>query len=136
MGPARYMVRFTSNAQVRSKFRFVADESAVLQAFAEATRDEMAAEGSTTRDVTMTARTLVAFWGRVLSSLNNRRSRRKLSADGIGEREQLADKLGAAARIVSRQKGVDIERELQTRRTDEAAWMRERLAGETDRAMH
>jgi hypothetical protein len=79
------------------------------------------------RQVELTPRTLVAFWGRVLASLNTRRSRRRLSEAAVAEREVLANKLAEAAEQLARTELPLLQQELATRRQVEADWMEERL---------
>lgn len=127
MGPMRHLVRLVAPAEVKTKYRFVAEESKWLRRFAETTREDMQRAGQTSADVTLTPRALVAFWGRVLASLHSRRSRRRLSAEQVQEREELAAKLQNAARTLSKRNAALLEQELQTRRPIEAGWMREQV---------
>lgn len=125
MGAMRHVVRLTSPAPIRRRFQFVAEESRYLQAFAESVRDEM---GNDPRPTEFTPRSLVAFWGRALSSLNSKRSRRRMSADEIGRREALAEILRRSVERLWVQEPALIEGEIATRRVPEAAWMRELLS--------
>jgi hypothetical protein len=127
MGPFRSAVRLTSRAAIRNRFRFVAQESSILWQFAEATHREMTELQQDARQVELTPRTLVAFWGRVLASLNTRRSRRRLSEAAVAEREVLANKLAEAAEQLARTELPLLQQELATRRQVEADWMEERL---------
>lgn len=125
--PVRLFIRITSGRDMRRRIRFVAEESNWLEQFARAAQDEMAAAGAQSHGVRLTVRSLIAFWGRVLASLNTPRSRRKLSEAQIEERERLALKLEeAAARLAGRDRAA-LHRELDTRRPVEAGWIRERL---------
>src|SRR5579884_2381311 len=74
-GVMRHVVRLTSNREMRQRFRFVAQESRWLADFAAATASDLSADPAS---VSFTPRSLIAFWGRALSSLNSKRSRRKL----------------------------------------------------------
>jgi hypothetical protein len=126
MGFMRHVVRLTSARAIRQRFRFVAEESRWLTVFAEATRADM--RGSET-EVDFTPRALIAFWGRALSSLQSKRSRRRMTPTQLAQRELLAGKLErAAARLLLDKPGVMAE-ELRTRRASEVTWMRERLEG-------
>lgn len=127
MGPMRHVVRLTSSGVIRRRFQFVAEESRWLAAFAESVRDEEAANAG---EVTFTPRSLVAFWGRALSSLNSKRSRRRLSPAALERREALAEKLRRAVERLWLQQRNIAENEIATRRASEAEWMR-RLLGET-----
>ena len=127
MGLMRYVVWLTASSEVRSKYRFVAEESRWLKRFAEAVREDMAEEGRDQANVAFTPRSLVAFWGRLLASLNSRRSRRRLSEAEVQRREELATKLETAVRTFGQHHPTLLEEELQTRRPAEGAWMRSRL---------
>jgi hypothetical protein len=127
MGRFRFLVRATSRADVRSRFRFVAQESTILHDYAQALLREMTDKNMESMAVEMAPKALVAFWGRLLASLTARRSRRRLSSEDIERREALSDKLAEAAARAPRRDRESLERELATRRPVEAAWMRERL---------
>lgn len=123
----RFLVRRTSSRETQTKFRFVADESAVLEQLAASIRGEMEEAGEESRDVEMLLRALIAYWGRVLASLETPRARRKLSDAQIQAREGLATKLEDAARIALKRHRATLEREISTRRPYEAVWMRDHL---------
>jgi hypothetical protein len=127
MGPMRYLVRLTASSEVKTKLRFVTEESLWLRRFSEATYQDMQAAGQENAQIALTPRALIAFWGRLLASLNSRRSRRRLSAEQVKEREGLAQKLQDAACLLSERDPDLLEQELRTRRPVEAAWMREKL---------
>lgn len=126
MGPARHFVRWASGPEMRARFAFVSVESTWLERFIEAALAETEKQGGTA-EITFTVRTLIAFWGRLLSGLESRRTRRKIAQPEIEAREELAHRLGEAARRMRAEFPDEFEAELQTRRTPEAAWMRERL---------
>lgn len=121
----RRFVGLTSGAETRKRFRFVGQESRVLQEMMEAALAEAVEHGAAR--VEMTPMSLVATWGRVLSSLNTPRKRRKLSGEQIRQREGIEAKLAGAARELARRRGANLEQELETRRPVEAEWMREAL---------
>ena len=127
MGPFRLIIRATSRSEIRRRLRFVADESAVLSDFAEATHQEMVDGELDITAVPLTPRALVAFWGRVLASLNSRRSRRRLSESQIEQREILSGKLADGVLLLARRNRRQIENEISTRRPIEGDWMREQL---------
>ena len=127
MGPMRHVVRLTSSRETRERFRFVGEESRWLRRFAEATLQDMRSRNQETADVALTVAALIAFWGRILASLNSHRSRRRLSAEAIAERETLAAKLARSARQLWRETPEIVETELSTRRPAERAWMLETL---------
>lgn len=124
MGVMRHVVRLTSPGPIRRRFRFVSEESYYLQAYAESLRSQMTGD---TETAGLTPRSLVAFWGRALSSLNSRRSRRRMSPDEVARREALAEVcLRAVERLWLKDPSL-VEREIATRRAPEAAWMRDQL---------
>jgi len=124
MGRMRYLIRLTASREVRSKLRFIQEESLWLERLAADLRDEAPERESR---IHLKLRAFVAFWGRVLASLNTRRSRRKLKGEALVEREALAAKFGVAARRLHVTDGAALEREMQTRRPREVEWMRESL---------
>jgi hypothetical protein len=109
------------------RFRFVADESDVLEQLAYSVWHEMEESGEESREVELLLRALIAYWGRALSALDSKRLRRKLSPAEIETRERLAAKLEDAARAALRRYRATLEEEIGTRRPIEAAWMRDRL---------
>lgn len=127
MGPMRLLVRLTASAEIKSKYRFVVEESKWLKQFAQATHEQMSADGVTSAPVSFTPAALIAFWGRLLTQLNSRRSRRRMSQQQVGEQEVLAAKLQAAAADLCKVSPDAVARVLDTRRPTEAEWMREKL---------
>lgn len=123
----RYVVWLTASSEVRSKYRFVSEESRWLKRFAQAVREDMDAAPQDSITVSLTPRSLVAFWGRLLASLNSRRSRRRLSDEEVRRREELAAKLEEAARSFATLHPAMLEEEMGTRRPAEGAWMRSKL---------
>lgn len=126
MGPMRHMVRLTAPS-VRSRFRFLDQESTWLRRFAEASRADLVGAAKAEATVDITPRAAVAWAGRLLASVHSRRARRKLSPQEIDERDQLASKLCQALGSLDPNL---VDAELRLRRPDEAAWIRERLAAE------
>lgn len=127
MGMMRHVVRFTSPGPIRRRFQFVAEESRWLRAFAESLQS---APAESRREVEFTPRALVAFWGRALSSLQSKRSRRRMSPGAIAARQVLSDKLGRAAAELWLRDPATLSREVGTRRAPEAEWMRRQIEGE------
>jgi hypothetical protein len=126
MGPMRHIVRFTAAAEVRAKYRFIAEESRWLQKFIEsAVAESDTGEGEI--PIEFASRAVIAFWGRVLSNLHSKRARRRMKAEDVAMREVLAEKLSAAARELEVRWPGSLESDLATRRRDEASWMRENL---------
>lgn len=129
MGPMRYVVRLTASAEVRAKYRFIAEESRWLQRFIESVLAE-AAPGDEEVPVEFASRTVIAFWGRALSNLHSKRARRRMKPEEVAIRERLTEKLCAAARDLEARWPGTLESEFATRRPDEATWMREQLRGD------
>lgn len=128
MGVMRHVVRLTSSRPIRQRFDFVAEESRLLRAFAQSLRDN---EPDGSHEVAFTPRSLVAFWGRALSSLNSKRSRRRMSAERLAGRQLLAEKLGRGVEKLWLRDPATVAREMSTRRAPEVAWMREQLEGQS-----
>jgi hypothetical protein len=120
-------MRLLAPSHIRVRLRFVSEESKWLKRLVVATRNDMRAAGAVDWDVTFTDRALVAFWGRLLASLNTPRSRRRLSRAEVERRQALAAKFEKAAGTLAGRNRVQLETELQTRRPVEEIWMRDRL---------
>lgn len=127
MGPMRFVVPVLAGREVKAKYRFVAEESRWLERFAVTTRDELAAVQGREAAVRFTPLALVAYWGRLLASLDSRRTRRKLSPVEVEARRTLAARLEAAARRLHLADPAALESALSTRRPVEAQWMRDTL---------
>jgi hypothetical protein len=127
MGPMRLLVRLTASAEIKSKYRFVMEESKWLKQFAQATHEQMKADGVSSVRVSFTPAALIAFWGRLLTQLNSRRSRRRMSQDQVRERDVLSAKLQAAAADLCKVSPDAVAQALNTRRPTEAEWMRVQL---------
>jgi hypothetical protein len=127
MRPVRFIIRFTAPMEMRARIKFISEESKWLRRFARSTRDRFRADGTGEADVAFTVRASIAFWGRLLASLNTPRSRRKLSAREVERRQALASKFQAALGPAARNHRKLLEAELATRRPIEQVWMRERL---------
>lgn len=127
MGSMRYFVRFMSSAEIKNKFRFVQQESELLEKFAERIRESLTEDDLKGSKVSMTIPALLAFWGRILASLHSKRSRRKLSSEEIERREALAQKLAAILKPAWQRNRASIEETLRTRRPQESEWIRQAL---------
>jgi len=127
MGFSRYLVRVASGSVMRARFKFVSDESRILEQFASSIRTEMETGDEAEREVQFTPRSLVAFWGRALSSLDSQRSRRKMTAGTLQLREELALKLQNTVGKLHKRSRKLVESEIATRRAPEVTWMLERL---------
>jgi hypothetical protein len=96
MGPMRYIVRLTASAEIRAKYRFIAEESRWLEKFVESLPVESAShDGEIAAE--FASRTVIAYWGRVLANLHSKRARRRMKPEAVAIREALAEKLCAAA---------------------------------------
>ena len=129
LGFVRRMIQLGSPGEMRAKARFVHEETYWLRRFAEAQRDRMTDQGDLDATVEFTPRSLVAFYGRTLASLNVPRTRRRLSPAKIEAREALAEKLRTALQALRSSDGSIVEEELQTRRLREREWISEALSG-------
>ena len=127
MRPLRSLIALTGPGEIRARYRFIRDESKLLQRFASTTLHSMRAAGEKERAVRFTARALVAYWGRLLASLNTPRSRRKLSVAEIERRERVSAILQSGLRSLLPRHRALILAELRTRRPAEEAWMRSDL---------
>lgn len=128
MGPMRHLVRLTSRREVRQRLGYLTQESMYLRLFMEGELQKEAGEGP----VMFTIPALVAFWGRVLSSLNTRRSRRKLKPSEVERREELSRRFAAVARQLSPHERASFDQELDTRRPREIQWITLELATKRD----
>ena len=128
MGSMRRVIQFASRGEMRAKARFIQEESYWLRRFAKATRDRMVADGTTVSPVSFTPRTLVAFYGRALATLNVPRTRRRLSPSALQRWEALADTLGNALQSLYSTDPALVLTELETRRPSEHQWIEERLS--------
>lgn len=128
MGITRHVLRLTGGDEIKAKYRFIVDEANSLDMVVLGARSHLtSAEGSTVA-VPLTVRALVAFWGRLLSSLNIPRSRRKLRRGEAEARRALADKLYRSIKMLHGEMPHLVEQEIATRRAREVEWMRGRLA--------
>ncbi|HLJ68302.1 MAG TPA: hypothetical protein VKX16_13165 [Chloroflexota bacterium] len=125
--PIRRVVVMVAPRDIRSRYRFVREESRWLERFARTTRQAMRDAEQSQRTVEFTLPAVVAFWGRLLASLNTPRSRRKLSAAEIERREELSAKLRTELLALLPRDRTQIVAELGTRRPVEEGWMRESL---------
>jgi hypothetical protein len=127
MGLGRFFVRLASGPEMKARFRFVQEESDVLEQFASAIVASMQANGQAEIDAEITVRALIAFWGRALSSLNSSRSRRRLSPEKVRIRTALEARLHEKAADLRHVSPDLLTSEIATRRSSEVQWMRERL---------
>jgi hypothetical protein len=127
LGFVRRAIQLASSGEMRAKARFVHEETYWLQRFAEANWNRMQAGGDTESPIDFTTRSLVAFYGRTLGSLNVPRSRRRLSPGQIEQREALAEKLHAALMELNATDHELVADELQTRRLREREWIEQAL---------
>jgi hypothetical protein len=128
MGPMRHVVGITTAPDMRKRLRFIREESVWLERFAESAREGMSARERIRGEVIFTPRAAVAFWGRLLASLESKRSRRKLSDEEAILRRALADKLRDGLRAIRAKRAESVDQEILTRRNVEQEWMRRQLA--------
>ena len=132
MGPMRFVVAALSGPEMRRRFRFVSEEGKWLERFARATQEAYGESSADAMNVSFTPRSAVAYWGRLLATLNTPRVRRRLSPTEIARREHLEGKLaGAVLRLYGKHRE-EIEEEVGMRRVPEQTWMRERLTARGD----
>lgn len=126
-GPFRHVVRALSGREMRARFRLVSEEGHWLQEFLRAETENQDATSHVT--LTFTPLALIAFWGRLLSSLNSPRARRKLTRDERDRRREMTELFEGAARTVGLRDPQLIASQIGTRRVSEQGWMREALSG-------
>jgi hypothetical protein len=136
LGVVRRAIQIGSRGEMRAKANFVQEEAYWLRRFAEAQRDRMESEGLAESIVAFTPRSLVAFYGRTLASLNVPRARRRLSPEKIQAREALAEKLRSALAAVYSSDRAMVEADIHTRRLREQQWINEGLAASIDSNDH
>jgi hypothetical protein len=127
MGLTRHIVRLTAAREVRARYAFIARESAELERLAETIAESIGSDGGGAVEVQLTPLAAVSFWGRLLSSLNTRRSRRRLSVQEIEQREALAASLHQGIASLAQDYPEQLEEVLKTRRPAEVDWMRAAL---------
>ena len=127
LGVVRRIIQLVSPGEMRVKARFVQEEAYWLRRFAEAQRDRMESESIVEGNVDFTPRTLVAFYGRILASLNVPRTRRRMSPDKIAAREALGERLRVALTFLCSADPALVEAEVMTRRLREREWISEQL---------
>jgi hypothetical protein len=130
MGLARHIVVATSPGRIKRRYRYIVAESDALARRAEEwlTRFDEAADPAVLVRVPISD--VVALWGRVLSSLNTKRSRRKLSKAMIADQEHASSLLEVALASLWADNHGDVASEIETRRGREREWMLAALTGE------
>ena len=126
MGVARHLVVATAPSGIKRRYRYIVQESLGLEQKVSEWRDALAIGHSDAVEVSIVD--AVAFWGRLLSSLNTKRSRRRLSRPMISTHEALAEKIGTAVTQAHRVESVQTDAAIAGRRRREREWMLERLA--------
>lgn len=129
MGPLRHVVRLTASAEVRGKYRFISEESLWLKRFIESVLPVDGGDSTAQIEVDFASRAVIAFWGRVLSSLHSKRARRRMKPVDLALREGLNQKLRDAARRLQAQDAGCLDADLLTRRPAEVGWMHAELNG-------
>ena len=128
MGAARYVVVATSPSKIRRRYRHIAAESDGLESRVDGWLSEIADEH--TLVVSISLAQVVSFWGRLLSNLNTRRSRRRLSDQEATAQEAVANRLAGAVVEFAAANGEAVRETIETRRRREREWMDARLASE------
>ncbi len=127
-GRARHIVVWTTSRKVRRRYRFIVQESNDLELQAQSL-----VVGHDDKGVYLSRIPIVdavAFWGRLLSNVRTKRSRRKLPAEVVQARELLAEKFRTSIKAAEGRFHNEIDAAVATRRPMEAGWMRELLATE------
>lgn len=130
MGPTRWFVRLTAPAEVKEKYRFIVQEGKWLERFAASTKEKLVDRENVETVAEFTPRALVAFWGRLLASLNSPRARRKLKQHDIALYERMARRFERVVADERTRWGQLIDDEIGTRRLREQGWMIEALEGQ------
>ena len=123
MGVFRIAVKMTASGQIRAKYRYLREESAWLERFAEAEIRRAETTEESVTEVKITILALVAFWGRLLSSLESPRSRRKLTREEATRRRHMADVFRDKISTLYKHAPSVVEECIGTRREREARWM-------------
>ena len=122
MGVARHLVAATAPPRIRRRYRYIVQESARLDDLAADWRQDA---GDSRADMSLD--TAVAFWGRLLSNIRTKRSRRKTTKEMLGRQEALAGRFGVEMQALWRVHPEAVETSIGSRRRREQAWMLEEL---------
>lgn len=135
MGKTRHVVVWTAPRHVRKKYRYIVQESRRLESVASEIVELVSAKGGRSATVSLTPTDAVQFWGRALSNLNSRRSRRKLAPADVEVREQLSSRFAFALLPLWQVGDAALIEAVKSRRGTEAAWMKTAFDGyaESDR---
>lgn len=129
-GRARHVVVWTTPRRIRRRYRFIVEESNDLEARARSLVSACA-DDSEPHVFQIPIPDAVSYWGRLLSNVRTKRSRRKLSAATVEDREHLAEKFQRSLEAACVRHRSEVEAALATRRPLEAGWMKQMLsAGE------
>lgn len=130
MGFVRHIVVATSPARIKRRYRYIVRESKALEETARSLSRNISLESAEKVRIDLKLNDAVAFWGRVLSNLRTRRSRRKLSDAQVDVREHLEYVIATAiaAEWVNNEEAV--REAIATRRQREAEWMLNELGAD------
>lgn len=120
MGVSRHIVVWTSPRQIRRKYRYIVQESEQLERVARTIQGETVAGRE---EFEITLEQALAFWGRILSSLDSRRSRRRLAAQDVSVREELSQMFGRIVRGLWDTTEPLVREAINRRRRRESGWM-------------
>jgi hypothetical protein len=123
MGITRYLVVATSTARIRRRYRFIVLESDGLEAVAAGMIERLQASGAESLKAELALEEAVAFWGRILSNLRSKRSRRRLNVEQVEIREGLERKFAEGVVEYSRLRPAAVRDAIATRRKSEVEWM-------------
>lgn len=120
----------TSPARIKRRYRYIVRESKALEETARSLSRNISLESAEKVRIDLKLNDAVAFWGRVLSNLRTRRSRRKLSDAQVDVREHLEYVIATAiaAEWVNNEEAV--REAIATRRQREAEWMLNELGAD------
>ena len=123
MGAARFFVVATSPPRIRRRYRHIVQESDELEQLADTWLSRLRDSGADEIVAELTIQDLIALWGRLLSSLRTKRSRRRLSKEDVASQQSLSDRLAQYIRDADPGLKVAIRAEIDTRRRREHGWM-------------
>ena len=117
----RHVVVATSKQKIKRRYRYIVHESNALEALVE---DLIHRMGSAQElQAQMPLQDLVAFWGRLLSSLKTKRTRRRISSEEAALRERLTVRFSDVVCCLWLERSEVVRRAIDTRRRREVEWM-------------
>ena len=116
MGFVRHVVVATSRMGVRRRYRHIVLESKGLEAIAIKMRERLRSAGGDVLETELALEEAVAIWGRALSSMRTKRSRRKLSSPQLALQESIERKFAEGVRSYSALRETAVRAAIATRR--------------------